>query len=164
MSSILRNSKGSKKYNRCIKWKLTVLEAYWELEARKGTKMTAKNSTFSSFALFLVSNFFRLSFFRKVIWPPLENRTFITLQLEIGAIPSSAIPDLSYQDLRYRHAAPTVSSRNHKVCAVWFSVRSERSALSPRHTTYHPLRNRVLHRLCMDRLHAKPAFQRIGKT
>ena len=50
-----------------MKWILIVLEAYWELEARKGTKMTAKNSTFSSFALFLVSNFFRLSFFRKVI-------------------------------------------------------------------------------------------------
>ena len=32
----------------------TVLETYWELEARIGTRMTARTRTFSSFRLFCV--------------------------------------------------------------------------------------------------------------
>ena len=80
--SILRNSTGSKKQIRDTKWKLTVLEAYWELGARKGTKMTARSSTFSSFRCFRVFETVCFSFSEKTGRPPLENQTFITLQLE----------------------------------------------------------------------------------
>ena len=51
--------------NRILNLHRTVLGAYWELGADIGTKITAKNCTFSSFASFLVSVLSGLSFFRK---------------------------------------------------------------------------------------------------
>ena len=45
----------------------TVLETYWELEARTGTKMTARNCTFSLWSLFLVQKYFYSNFFIKTV-------------------------------------------------------------------------------------------------
>ena len=45
----------------------TVLETYWELEARTGTIMTARNCTFSSFRLFFVPKRLYGVFFGKTV-------------------------------------------------------------------------------------------------
>ena len=45
----------------------TVLEAYWELGARRGTTIRAGNSTFSSFGCCLISE--TLAFFQKRLDP-----------------------------------------------------------------------------------------------
>ena len=47
----------------------TVLEAYWELGARKGTTTSAGNSTFSSFGCFSILETLGLSFFQKRLGP-----------------------------------------------------------------------------------------------
>ena len=47
----------------------TVLEAYWELGARKGTTISAGNSTFSSFGCFSILETLGLSFFQKRLGP-----------------------------------------------------------------------------------------------
>ena len=62
--------------NRTLNFHRTVLEAYWELDAGIGTKMTANNCTFSSFASFLVSVHFCLSFFEKTLTPSPNFRHF----------------------------------------------------------------------------------------
>ena len=54
----------------------TVLEPYWELEARTGTIMTARNCTFISFRLCLVPTCLYSVFFGKTVRVCLKNSTF----------------------------------------------------------------------------------------
>ena len=75
--------------NRILNLHRTVLEAYWKLGAGIGTKITATNCTFSSFASFFVSALPDLSFFRKTNWNCLQKRTLITSQFRGGRGESS---------------------------------------------------------------------------
>ena len=70
-------------------FKCTVLGAYWELGARKGTRITARNGTFSSFRWFLAGERFLLSFCGKTFWTSLKNRTFVGLRFTGISIPAS---------------------------------------------------------------------------
>ena len=64
----------------------TVLETYWELEARTGTIMTARNCTFSSFHLFFVSKRLHGVFLEKLseVVSQTELSTVLDLQLNAG--------------------------------------------------------------------------------
>ena len=63
----------------------TVLETYWELEARTGTIMTARNCTFSSFRLLLVPKRLYNVFFGKGFEFVSETQLSTVLDLQLNA-------------------------------------------------------------------------------